>query len=319
MVRVLTLIFAIIAMAFYFWHREPNLEAVVLSKAEPQAQRPLDHGAQNGLLGTSDQMRSTTTAPSTGLVRDFEKNAIGLSKMSGAELLALYKSGLNSENIEEKFLANQALGLCIHTTYTSQALNLSKASAGEQIRASESRQEMRRICGPFATVRLQEALLDAKNFASVLETADSPFSSHSLSATATEPQKQAFDSKLEQNIKTYGAASLLWESGNIADWMISRSPNLLIQGDRFVDTDERKKVNGAVNLAMCFSGYDCSSSSLTYMNLCARSGECGTTINEGILSHFSNTDRAYVEDLARKIGTALLNKDLQSLKTWYAK
>lgn len=221
-----------------------------------------------------------------------------------AALVDRYRLGREAPGLDErKFIAHEIGHICQTAVTRGPRIEIPEASADLLKEIDSARQRLDRACTGFYAMRLEQLQTDNQTLRAAIRSPESAFSTEFSAIRRSDgrldPELAA--NNLRASFRAHGPAALLWNDGNLADFLIAQRHGVPPGSTRIVDDLEHR----AVTVAMCIGGVPCAGDSLLYLNLCANLGSCGGSIDAWALSGLDAAQRQYVSDRANKIVDAI--------------
>jgi hypothetical protein len=228
-------------------------------------------------------------------------------------LLNYYLAGGKIDSsLKDKFLAQQIGSACETAVTRKIHAEIPNVSGALERDIAAARTSLDRVCAGFYSIRIEELQQSISRLLAEVEAEGSNLSREygALRKSNGTDAEVIARQQLNQALDEFGAASLLWNSGNLAEVLILAGRDQALGPEMTLD---ESLANSILIVAMCIGGIPCGENSILYMNLCANSGRCGGSITEGILGDLDHQTRQYVLDKATLVANAIAAKKFKSL------
>lgn len=255
------------------------------------------------------------TAQSSSTGDDFEPLRIW-SLSDPEQILRIYHQGLSSAaDLRDAEVSYHLWERC--DPWVRNKIQEQPQVIGDAVRLmNDARAEMRRRCGGFLRTPLTELQRQQEELSARLNHPLAPTSGYqnTLPRSLNEASVARFRAHLRANIASGDVNHLLWTEGAISDWLdyLSNAPLAAKNASReFVGLEDPRTVS---ELARCELGFDCSGSSLDYLDLCGGLGMCAGSKRALLLSWLPNAERREnAKASAQKLAAALRAGDARAL------
>jgi hypothetical protein len=191
------------------------------------------------------------------------------------ELFAIYRAGLESDSVEAKFIASEAVGHCLLSVHDVHAA-LPQADAQLQGEIELARTQLRDRCKLFYGESPQALRAGRKALHDAVYGPDSPIGSAALELPEDPgaAQVRQVGAALYRTLQRDGGDALLWAGGALSDWLqfLQQHPDQAAGLDETLR--EGATVGEAVFLAGCTLGGHCGRGTLLQLMVCMQMGRC---------------------------------------------
>lgn len=230
------------------------------------------------------------------------------------DLFEMYRLGINSKDYKLKYLAREAINICLPFTMKMPFPDAANrrddgANAAELIRA---RTTLERSCRTFMSIPASELVRQRTEINLAIQNADFPVnpSAAELSRNPTEREVREAKEALASALNKLGPDGLLWLAPALGGWLEhvqTSSPGTL--SSEFRDVSH---IDKAVLLSQCALGYDCGPASVPYLFICSSSGTCPGSLEAYALNGLGPEQREVVRRQAQLIAKSIAGKDFSA-------
>jgi hypothetical protein len=200
------------------------------------------------------------------------------------ELFAIYRAGLESDSVEAKFIAREAVGHCLLSVLDI-VPELPQADAQLKGEIELARTQLRDRCKLFygESPRALQAALRALNQAVFGPDSRISTVAQGLSRDADVAEAEQLRAGLSRTLQRDGGDALLWAQGGLSSWLeyVQEHPEQAAGLDETLR--EGATLGEAVILAGCTLGGHCGRGTLLQFMLCIQLGRCGA-VDEAIVA-----------------------------------
>lgn len=198
-----------------------------------------------------------------------------LNTASPEDLYAIYRAGLESDSVEAKFIASEAVGHCLLSVHDVHA-GLAMADAQIKGDIELARTQLRDRCKLFYGESPQALRAGRKALHDAVYGPDSPISSVALDLP-DDPgaaQVRQVRAALSRTLLRDGGDALLWAGGALSSWLqfLQQHPDQAAGLDETLR--EGATLGEAVLLASCTLGGHCGRGTLLQLMFCMQMGRC---------------------------------------------
>jgi hypothetical protein len=245
-----------------------------------------------------DPVRLASAQPQTRPPDDLI-SALGSSR---SDLHAIYKAGISADaDAHQKYVAHQIANMCISAIMRRQYAEASSASGDKSKELASARAAIAKRCSPLEREGIDQLTRDMAALGAQVE---SEGSTHSRSyanfrESRSDTEKKAAVDRMQALFSEYGASALQWESGDFSDYI--RYSDSKFSNELRLMSENPRVTDYAVILALCDSGDLCGSDGLFYLWLCSEHGNCGGSVQAGLLDSLSPSEVNTAKTVAAKI------------------
>ncbi|HEY4083168.1 MAG TPA: hypothetical protein VGM81_20985 [Burkholderiaceae bacterium] len=232
-----------------------------------------------------------------------------MATLSPKQLFDIYKRGIITTNIEEKYLAQQAVSYCMPAIINRDMGAPSATNLRMMIAVRQSRNDLAERCRFFSAADRNEILESKKQLDGAVLSADSPMNPNSFELGRNQTDEVDVESArqaIRRLIDHYGADALLWVGPGLQT-IIERTAAK--NGNEVDPLLHNGNLSEAMPIAMCRLGFPCGKDSIIYMTLCIQALQCGDSIDAQILANITDeNERRQVQEQAVVISESILKK-----------
>jgi hypothetical protein len=259
---------------------------------------------------------AATAAPAPRLesslrAADFQGETFALLGSGMASIFDVFKAGVRSGIQEREYLAYLAYDACLSYVHpTSTPLEKPFPDGDSMRRAQAIKAQMKIRCEGFVTLRTEDLLRMGRELHERMISDEMVFSTNyaGMPRSPTDDDVKRAGDRLSDVLTRYGPVALLSNSGNLVHWLSEAGRNLPDVKMESSLREEPGTLTDAVNVAICFAGFDCSASSTLYGISCGAHHDCASSMEESILAT-AGDKRARTLFQAKVIADAFVRRD----------
>jgi hypothetical protein len=227
-------------------------------------------------------------------------------------LFELYRAGVDSTDAKLRYMAREALNVCLPFAMKQPFPEAANRDAGTNAaELARTRAILERACVEFSAVPAPTLIRQRTQLNDWLQNAELPPSIAELPRAPTEEDIHEARHALKRGLDKSVADGLLWLAPALSSWIewaAGTHPGTLPKELR-----DATHVGTAVLLSQCSLGYDCGPSSFPYLHLCSSAGLCAGSLEAYFLNGLDAGQQELVRRQAALIARSIEHKDLAAL------
>ncbi|HEY1394835.1 hypothetical protein [Roseateles sp.] len=290
----------------YVWSQDPISETIEQALPSPETRTPLGVSAPDKVA-----------PPARGASKPEDILAITPKDYWGAadSLYGVYTRGLQSNSSQLKFLAREALNICLPYAMKKPYLEAASRRDGGQYAAelARVREKFSRSCQAFSGVSPADLLQQQRELSADIKKAEFPINP-AEGELGREPGGQRVGiakDMLRSALETNPTDNLLWLAPALGGWIEHASvSNPTSLADELKDI---RHIDSAILITQCKLGYSCGPESVAYMTICTSTGVCPGSLEAYALNGLNESEKEIVQRQAELVAKAIASRNLSAL------